>query len=152
MAAYHRHADGGRTPCRQLRGRHLFCPSLLSDVLRRIGERPIVFRHTEPKLDCPGVGQVGAGSACGITQAVAAPCERQGDGAPQYLKRDLAVLPCWKKGQLGIPPPIVAKGAETGRNSTTTTTTTALGQALPARRQRVTSSIRVGSQSASCFS
>lgn len=56
-----------------------------------------------------------------------------------------------EKGQLGIPP-IVANGVlETGGNSTTTTTTTALGQAFSAGRQRVTSSIRVGSQPASCF-
>lgn len=70
----------------------------VSDVFR-IEARPIVFRHSEPKLDCPRVGQVGPGIACGITQADSAPCEDK-EAGPQLspiLEAQLAVLPCWEK-------------------------------------------------------
>ena len=108
-----------------------------------MGERPIVFRHSEPKLNCLGVGQVGPGITCGITQAALGPCEDKETG-PQYLKRDLAVLPCWEKAAGNTSD--AAKDAGTGGQHDHDTWTT-----FPVGRTRVASNLRVGSQSALLF-
>lgn len=124
-----------------------FVPPSYLTYIAYIGERPIVFRHTEPKLDCPGVGQVGAGSACGITQADSAPCERQGDGPPSILEARPCRSAVLEKGQLGIPP-IVAKGVQKRREQHDHDHGIGTSFSSPSPTSDV-ESIRVGSQSAS---